>query len=186
MKNNRYANAQFANWVIMVLVFSVMALNIIIPIRLGNLGMVKYHVVKHLSSSGSSTSSSSSSQSNHFDSVLDFSNNQASASSLNANSNTNSNSHHAFLHTQNTVISSSLGSEADNFMNAENFTTMCHCYDDNDPILGIWHKVHLIIYSLAPFPLLCILNFIVVRKTRDAAKSAAKINSKNLSSITAG
>ena len=171
----------------MVLVFSVMALNIIIPIRLGNLGMVKYHVVKHLSSSGSSTSSS---QSNHFDSVLDFSNNQASASSsLNANSNTNSNSHHqpaAFLHTQNTVISSSLGSEADNFMNTENFTTMCHCYDDNDPILGIWHKVHLIIYSLAPFPLLCILNFIVVRKTRDAAKSAAKINSKNLTSITAG
>lgn len=63
-------------------------------------------------------------------------------------------------------------------LDSGNFTTMCHCYDDDDPVLRLWHKVHLIIYSLAPFPLLCVLNFIVVRKTRDAAKSAAKSAAK--------
>lgn len=159
----------------------VLVLNMIIPIRLGNIGMVEYRIVKHLSSSGSIANPY---YHGLVDDIVDLTQQSSSSSQLvqppppaplpppapRTFSNKN----------QQTIVSIVAESTTTTTTN-DNYTTMCHCYDDNDALLQSWHKVHLIIYSLAPFPLLCLLNFIVVRKTRDAAKSAVKINlSKNI------
>lgn len=54
--------------------------------------------------------------------------------------------------------------------------TMWHCYDDNDLVQSVWKILHLCLYSLIPFPILCVLNLIVIHKTRDAAKQASEYN----------
>ncbi|CAF0992104.1 unnamed protein product [Brachionus calyciflorus] len=46
------------------------------------------------------------------------------------------------------------------------------CYDDNDNLLRVWNILHLCLYSLIPFPILCVLNLIVIYLTRVAAKQA--------------
>ena len=37
------------------------------------------------------------------------------------------------------------------------------CYDDTNEFQLMWNKLHLALYSLVPFPLLCVLNLIVIR-----------------------
>ena len=54
--------------------------------------------------------------------------------------------------------------------------TILLCYDEHDSILKAWRKLHLCIYSLIPFPILFILNLVVIRMTRVAAVSSLNIN----------
>lgn len=123
------ANPKFANRIILALIMFVLAFNLIIPIKLGNIGMVQYKV-KNL-------------------------NQESSTNSLNS-----------------IRIDNRLYSIVEN--NIKHNFTMWHCYDDNLILLKIWNKLHLCLYSLLPFPILSILNLIVIRMTRDAAKSATQ------------
>jgi hypothetical protein len=63
--------------------------------------------------------------------------------------------------------------------------SMYYCYDDNNKLLKVWNRLHLYIYSLVPFPILCILNLTVIYLTREAAVSAANLNS-NMKKIKNG
>ena len=72
------------------------------------------------------------------------------------------------------TLSDGGGGGAPPMTTVRNFT-MYHCYDDSDLLLRVWNKLHLLVYSLLPFPVLFVLNLIVIRRTRDAAKTAAKL-----------
>ena len=53
---------------------------------------------------------------------------------------------------------------------------MLLCYDESIKVFKIWRKIHLCIYSLIPFPILSVLNLIVIRLTRVAALAAVQTN----------
>jgi hypothetical protein len=62
-------------------------------------------------------------------------------------------------------------------LNRFNYTTPVHhpqviiCYNEFDLVLRAWNKLHLCLYSLVPFPILCILNLVVIRMIRVAAQT---------------
>lgn len=148
---SKYANSLFANRIIIVFALLVCSLNLIIPINLGNEGYVQYTIK------------------NYDDSVITF---RASSPQ------------HQFSRSIsiNEVNDLDIDEVSDDSIlsNTKTYTspnvTMCLCYDDQIKILRIWNKLHLCLYSLIPFPILCILNLIVIRLTREAALSAAQMN----------
>lgn len=138
---SKYANSIFANRIILFFTLFICALNLIIPISLGNKGYVQYTVK------------------NYDDSIV-------SSSTI-------------------PTITPSVNDEQDDdydsfklksLVNSSPNITMCYCYDDNIKILKIWNKLHLCLYSLIPFPILCLLNLIVIRLTREAALAAVQTN----------
>lgn len=166
----RYANPKFATRIMVALTFVVLALNLVIPIKLGNVGLVEYKV-KHFNQNGATT-------------TVVYDNIEPTKQQPHNSPPLMSKKHSKIMNGDDANTKSIFFIENvefgavrhENDQTKKENITMCHCYDDNDKFLKHWHKVHLILYSLLPFPLLTILNLIVIRMTKDAARSATRLS----------
>lgn len=137
----KYANPQIANKIIAIVVIVICVLNFLIPVRLGNQGIVKYNI-KHLISQKSAVLTTTTPSPDEVEFLF------------------NSKLTERRDHTNMVLQFDSEYNEQ--VLIVQNFT-MYHCYDDNDILLTVWNKIHLCIYSLIPFPILFVLNLIVIR-----------------------
>ncbi|RNA25125.1 FMRFamide receptor-like [Brachionus plicatilis] len=133
---SKCTHIKLANCIIVGSLIFFFLLNLIIPINLGNNGLIKVKVYKEIKSQDNSIFS-------------EFGDLIASAKMQKKN-------------TQSTIV------------------TMWQCYNDDDKLLKTWNVLHLCLYSLLPFPVLGILNLIVINLTRDAARHASEYNKQKV------
>ena len=162
---SKYANPKFASKLVIFIAIFFCLLNLVIPITIGNKGMVQY-TVKNLDDLPSTNNNNNKNNNNNNLNVL------SSKVKTEANSNTNPLYNSNF---GNIDLNPSNSNKMYATLRGKNFT-MCYCYDDSNLLLYAWNKLHLGLYSLIPFPILSILNFLVIRMTREAARSAAQMN----------
>ena len=141
---SKYSTPKFANILLIICTIVICLLNLVIPIRIGNSEYVEYSYFKNLKNQN----------------LNDYSTTTATTATITESTTTVAKVFKGIMN---------LNLKSVNQTRIE--PKVIVCYNEFDLVLSAWNKIHLCIYSLIPFPILFVLNLIVIHMIRIAARA---------------